>query len=113
MFDPVQEQAIKDGAALVNTSLDAITQAVDSIFANAEAAVPKLAGDLLAVAEDLIENLFPASARPFVAGILGSATVPVDAALGTVTPRLVAALKAGQANVDVIIGKAKIVIPSP
>ena len=108
MADQVQEQALKDGADLVNTSLDAITKAVDSIFAAAEAAVPKLSGDALAVAEDFIENLFPASVRPFVAGILGSAAIPANIAIGAVTPRIIAALKMGQANVDLVLGKAKL-----
>jgi len=106
MPDAVIEAAIKDGADLLSTSLSAIKGAVDSIFASAEADVPKLAGDGLAVAEDLIENLFPASVRPFVAGILGSAAIPANVAIGTVTPRIVAALKVGQANIDAIFDAA-------
>jgi len=102
--DKVEQQALDDGAKLMTDSLEALKKAVDSIFAGAEADVQKLLGDGLAVAEDLIENLFPASVRPFVAGVIGSASIPANVAIGAITPRIIAALKVGQANVDAVIG---------
>jgi hypothetical protein len=104
-LNATQLPIIQDGRDLAHQTLVSFSGAVDSLFANTTADIPKAEGDLGTSLANYIEAHLSPSAAVYAKMILGIAVPLVSSALPALTTPIVAELANLQKSADQHIGQ--------
>ena len=101
---PAPEQTLlNDGESLAINALKALKTGIDSWLTGTATAVPKITTDLVPAVTGFIENLAPASAKPYLQTLFDLFDVAAGAVLDPIDAVAISGIKLAQSNVNAAI----------
>ena len=100
---PAMQTIVAQQKGFLITQLTVLGHAADTILGNVVTDVPTLSDEVRVGLEGVVENLFPAAARPFIGVAIGAVDNAAQQEEKELDSEAVKAIMVGKANVDAVI----------